>query len=243
MSKKRNGVKATVMNGKIYVVGGCSGGNILSCGEVYDPNTDEWTPLPDMNIPRLNYSLFVADGQLVVAGGADGSRRTATTEILNVRENKWVFGRNLMDAKCGSAAVSVSKEMIDPEVLKKLNDLRLEAGFVNASLPTELTMLIVVPALINNPLPHMKSTDMALQKLPIHETSRTNQLLPRLDHPTPTPPSMASSTSWADGSIQGATPLPCCLWWRESGTRRRLSSQLGHHLKASPRQSPSISAA
>ena len=49
-------------------------------------------------------------------------RRTATTEILNVRENKWVFGRNLMDAKCGSAAVSVSKEMIDPEVLKKLND-------------------------------------------------------------------------------------------------------------------------
>ena len=79
-----------------------------------------------------------------------------------------------MDAKCGSAAVSVSKEMIDPEVLKKLNDLRLEAGFVNASLPTELTMLIVVPALINNPLPHMKSTDMALQKLPIHETSRTN---------------------------------------------------------------------
>ena len=58
-----------------------------------------------------------------VAGGSDGSRRTATTEILNVRENKWVFGRNLMDAKCGSAAVSVSKEMIDPEVLKKLNDL------------------------------------------------------------------------------------------------------------------------
>ena len=31
-----------------------------------------------------------------------------------------------MDAKCGSAAVSVSKEMIDPEVLKKLNDLCLD---------------------------------------------------------------------------------------------------------------------
>ena len=54
------------------------------------------------------------------------------------------------------------------------SQLQLEAGFVNASLPTELTMLVVVPALINNPLPHMKSMDMALQKLPIHETSRTN---------------------------------------------------------------------
>ena len=124
MSKKRSGVKATVMNGKLYVVGGWSGGTRrLSCGEVYDPHTDKWTPLPEMNVPRSNYSLFVADGQLVVAGGYDGSGLTQTTEILNERKKKWVFGRNMMDARSASAAVSISKEMISPEVLKSLNDL------------------------------------------------------------------------------------------------------------------------
>ena len=87
-------------DGKLYVVGGWSGGaGRLTCGEVFDPEKNCWSPLPEMLVPRSNYSLFVAEGRLTVAGGYTGSGLTETVEYLDEEKMKWKFGkRNLSDA-------------------------------------------------------------------------------------------------------------------------------------------------
>ena len=99
------------------------GGNgRLSCGEVFDPATGQWSSLPLMNRPRSNYSLLVTRGQLMVLGGYDGSGLTETTEILDETNMKWVFGSNMMDAKSATASCTVSFKDIEPEMFQKFRD-------------------------------------------------------------------------------------------------------------------------
>ena len=122
--KARSGVKVTEMDGKLYVVGGWSGGSErLSCGEVFDPKTNKWTKLPRMNVPRSNYSLVVADGQLMVAGGYDGSGLTQSTEILDQKNNTWVFGKSMREAQSAVASCSVSVREMKPDVRKRYRDI------------------------------------------------------------------------------------------------------------------------
>ena len=60
MNKRRAGVKVAVKEGKLYVVGGWSdGGGTLACGEVFDPKKNSWSALPEMLVPRSDFSLFV----------------------------------------------------------------------------------------------------------------------------------------------------------------------------------------
>jgi len=126
MSKARSGVKAAVMNGKIYVVGGWNGETgrwrRLSCGEVFDPATGQWSRLPQMNRRRSNYSLVVTQGQLMVLGGSNQSGLTETTEILDEKNMKWVYGRNMIDATSATASCTVSYKDIEPEVFQKYRD-------------------------------------------------------------------------------------------------------------------------
>ena len=72
MKQKRSGVKAAVLDNKLYVVGGWDGQNRMRSGEFYNPAKRQWEDLPEMIVPRSNYSLTVVDGQLLVAGGFDG---------------------------------------------------------------------------------------------------------------------------------------------------------------------------
>jgi N-acetylneuraminic acid mutarotase len=74
MSAKRIGVSATVVNGKIYVIGGAEwpeGQNeIIPPPEVYDPATDTWKELPDMQIPRMWLSSSAVNGKIYAIGGS-----------------------------------------------------------------------------------------------------------------------------------------------------------------------------
>ena len=65
----RSGVKAVAMDGLLYVVGGWDSQQRLMSGEVYNPDTDMWTDLPDKKTPRSNHTLTAVQGRLVVAGG------------------------------------------------------------------------------------------------------------------------------------------------------------------------------
>jgi N-acetylneuraminic acid mutarotase len=69
---------AGVIDGKLYVVGGCRGfpptGPDCSAGitnvlEVYNPGTDTWTTLTPMPTPRGGLTAAVIDGKLYVVGG------------------------------------------------------------------------------------------------------------------------------------------------------------------------------
>ena len=64
---------ASVINGKIYVIGGYfkedSEFKKLSTIEIYDPATDRWTQEPDMPIGKWGHKTEVIDGQVYIFGG------------------------------------------------------------------------------------------------------------------------------------------------------------------------------
>lgn len=76
MPTPRAGVAASVINGKIYAIGGVKKDKIykaLSTVEVYDPATDKWTKKADMPTARHSLSTSVVDGKIYAIGGLDKS--------------------------------------------------------------------------------------------------------------------------------------------------------------------------
>ena len=65
---------ASVINGKIYVIGGGFQGNgpyiYLSTVEIYDPETDRWTREPDMPIGKSGHEAEVINGEIYIFGGS-----------------------------------------------------------------------------------------------------------------------------------------------------------------------------
>jgi RNA polymerase sigma factor (sigma-70 family) len=64
---------ASVLDGKIYILGGCNAygreGDILLIVEMYDPTTDAWTRKADMPSARVGLSAAVVDGRIYAFGG------------------------------------------------------------------------------------------------------------------------------------------------------------------------------
>lgn len=57
---------------KLYVVGGSDGTQSLCTTEVYDFETNTWSPGPSMTSCRANISVTVIDGKLFAVGGFSG---------------------------------------------------------------------------------------------------------------------------------------------------------------------------
>jgi N-acetylneuraminic acid mutarotase len=68
MPTARGGLDTSVVNGKIYAIGGASNGQILSTVEEYDPEADTWTKKADMPTPRWNLSASAVNGKIYAIG-------------------------------------------------------------------------------------------------------------------------------------------------------------------------------
>ena len=73
---------ASVIDGKIYVIGGGFRGNdqfeYLSTVEVYDPETDRWTQEPDMPIGKWGHRAEVINENIYIFGGSSAVFRHLT---------------------------------------------------------------------------------------------------------------------------------------------------------------------
>jgi RNA polymerase sigma factor (sigma-70 family) len=81
MPTARSESSASVVNGKIYVIGGWNwnkGGN-LATAEEYDPVTDIWTKKADMPNARSQLSASVVNGKVYVIGGIDSNNNALST--------------------------------------------------------------------------------------------------------------------------------------------------------------------
>jgi glucose/arabinose dehydrogenase/N-acetylneuraminic acid mutarotase len=79
-------------DGKLYAFGGSSGpftGQVKSAA-VYDPATDQWTPLPDMGTARGGPAAAVIGTKIYVVGGmgADGAS-LASVEVFDTTTQTW----------------------------------------------------------------------------------------------------------------------------------------------------------
>jgi N-acetylneuraminic acid mutarotase len=75
MPTARTALSTSVVNGRIYAIGGRFGNNssAFSTVEEYDPATDTWTPKADMPTQRLRMTTSVVNGKIYAIGGSGTS--------------------------------------------------------------------------------------------------------------------------------------------------------------------------
>ena len=75
MPTARTALSTSVVNGRIYAIGGRFGNNssAFSTVEEYDPATDIWTPKADMPTQRLRMTTSVVNGRIYAIGGSGTS--------------------------------------------------------------------------------------------------------------------------------------------------------------------------
>ena len=99
MSTPRNGAAATVINNRICVVGGYSGGAVtgpapaLNSMECYDPVADSWSSGPAMPTGRMSLGFDAVGNSAYAVGGVccywPGSPPLATVERYDAAANAW----------------------------------------------------------------------------------------------------------------------------------------------------------
>ena len=85
MPAPKSGHTASVIDGKIYVIGGGFRGNgpymYLSTVEVYDPETDRWTQEPDMPVGKSGHEAAVINGNIYIFGGSTAGVWAPLTDV------------------------------------------------------------------------------------------------------------------------------------------------------------------
>lgn len=62
----------------------------MCSGEVYDPLTNTWAPVPDMYNPRSNFAIEVIDDMIFAIGGFNGVTTIYHVECYDERTNEWL---------------------------------------------------------------------------------------------------------------------------------------------------------
>ncbi len=86
---KRWEASVGVMDNKLYLVGGMDEASHYATVEVYDPETDIWTTLPDMPTPRQSPHVFAIGGKLYVIGGHDQTGWIGSMDIFDPNTESW----------------------------------------------------------------------------------------------------------------------------------------------------------
>ena len=111
LGTQRAGHTATLLaNGKVLVTGGrdvigpTSISSVTATVELYDPDSDTWTPMASMSHARLGHTAtLLANGKVLVVGGYDQTN-SVVPEIYDPRSNTWSPAGTMMHTRLGHTA-------------------------------------------------------------------------------------------------------------------------------------------
>ena len=107
MPTRRYSPGVAALDSKIYVTGGGDGLQLLSRVDCYDPDTNTWSRLPDMNIARAAHSLVSLHGRLYAIGGVD------SVEVFDPDNNTWTLLQHKLDHRLhGTGAGLINKNFL-----------------------------------------------------------------------------------------------------------------------------------
>ena len=115
MNSKRCYISTVTANGKIYAIGGHSGGGQigrLASAEVYDPDKNQWDFIAPMNCPRSDFSCVFFEGSIYACGGFNGSEYLSQIEKYDIATNTWEIVTHLTTPRSGSSAVVVGDKVM-----------------------------------------------------------------------------------------------------------------------------------
>jgi N-acetylneuraminic acid mutarotase len=125
MPTPRSGLRANIVNGKIYLIGGNDPNVHFEPGasthnEVYDPATDSWSTKTAIPCATYNYASAVVDSKVYVMGGYIGgpgeSLRFNLNQIYDAENDSWSYGTPLPSDGGISAAGATSGVMAPEEI-------------------------------------------------------------------------------------------------------------------------------
>eukprot|EP01113_Clastostelium_recurvatum_P038343 TRINITY_DN5729_c0_g1_i5.p1 TRINITY_DN5729_c0_g1~~TRINITY_DN5729_c0_g1_i5.p1 ORF type:complete len:716 (-),score=78.99 TRINITY_DN5729_c0_g1_i5:672-2819(-) len=96
----RTFLTASVIDGRIFAVGGYSGANRLATVESFSPaSASGWQDAPPLSQGRAGHGSVTVDGSVYVMGGFTGSVRLHTMEVFDATSGRWVAGPALHDPR------------------------------------------------------------------------------------------------------------------------------------------------
>jgi RNA polymerase sigma factor (sigma-70 family) len=114
MPTGRMNLSTSMVNGKIYAIGGNLGGatapHSASTMEEYDPATDTWTTKADMPTARFGLSTSVASGKIYVFGGSldHPSNRFSAVEEYDPATDTWTTKADMPTPRHGLSTSAVN---------------------------------------------------------------------------------------------------------------------------------------
>jgi len=103
---KRENPAAAALNNKIYVSGGSDENYYdVSSVECFDPDTNTWSQVKNMNIARSGHSLVSLYGRLYAIGGYLVGKDSV--EVYDPDTNTWTLLQNKLDGEVHSVAAGL----------------------------------------------------------------------------------------------------------------------------------------
>jgi N-acetylneuraminic acid mutarotase len=113
MPTPRTQLEANVVNGKIYLIGGRTGGQYSTVGlnEAYDTEKDSWTTKAPIPYPVAQYASAVVDDKIYIIGGQDEYAYPINLDIVQIYDpvtDTWSFGASMPKVVWQAAAGVIS---------------------------------------------------------------------------------------------------------------------------------------
>lgn len=102
----------TVLNDKIWLMGGLYNGGVLTTVESYQPSTGVWETGPPLPIPLHHAAAATYRGEVIVLGGASDNIADASNKVFALRGNNWVELPSLTHSRAAPAAAVVGDKLV-----------------------------------------------------------------------------------------------------------------------------------
>jgi N-acetylneuraminic acid mutarotase len=102
---------ASVVNGKIYVIGGRNDSTIFAANEEYDPAINTWTGKASMHTARLVFATAVVNNKIYAIGGGNSSTLLSNNEEYDPVTSSWTDRAGMPAARWGNRAAEVGNKV------------------------------------------------------------------------------------------------------------------------------------
>jgi N-acetylneuraminic acid mutarotase len=111
MPTPRVGCSSSVVNEKIYVIGGISPAEYSTKTEEYDPNLDKWAAKADMPTPRCCLTTTTVNGKIYAIGGYNQNAVLSSVEVYDPKSDTWERKTPIPSSKWLHPAVAINDKI------------------------------------------------------------------------------------------------------------------------------------